>query len=374
LTPGPLDDMIENEAKQGCYVSIVGISSGFNTQLAEVASKHKGCNYFCITKADELHKVAVADFDWNFFPAAFEVEVAQQSGDYDLLDVYGTPYDAKDEQVQASWTPLTHRFYPPSFREQARALLLCARRLSRSRTDSSATAVGIASGSLPMPALQRILDFLSPAVRSVIRVDTVFPSGVGSDGSVEGGLVLLRFRPRPGLKATAAGKVRLMLQYTADGDARATCVDVDIPSQAPGALGPGVASSADSVLKPALRKGVVLQRFIEVCRRFLAVAKADSNSASTRHSGAALFRPQLRAIEAAQAPKPQTTVDEGVAEGRKSLSGALSDVEDLRQALDGSEAVAADVESMCPGLLEQLRGFVDKARSYVKDQTSLAAQ
>lgn len=60
-----------------------------------------------------------------------------------------------------------------------------------------------------MPALQGIFSFLSSGVRSVIRVDTVFPSGVHADGAVDGGLILLRLRG-------GSGQVRLTLRYQAD--------------------------------------------------------------------------------------------------------------------------------------------------------------
>ena len=60
-----------------------------------------------------------------------------------------------------------------------------------------------------MPALQSIFSFLSAGVRSVIRVDTVFPSCVHGDGAVDGGLILLRLHGRGG------GQVRLTLRYEA---------------------------------------------------------------------------------------------------------------------------------------------------------------
>merc|ERR1719464_2250763 len=102
----------------------------FNSALAETTTRHPGANYFCVTKTDELKKTTVDDFDWNFFPAAFNVEVTFQSDSFDLGAVYGTPYDTQEEVLRASWHPGTHRFYPPDFKAQTKLLLLCASRYS----------------------------------------------------------------------------------------------------------------------------------------------------------------------------------------------------------------------------------------------------
>ena len=194
MRPGQLDHMVATQSERGLFVSFVGIGMGFKAELAEQVSKHKGSNYFCITQEHELRKTIVDNFDWNFFPAAFNVEMTEQSDTLQLSSVYGTPYDLRDELVEAEWMPDVHRFYPEEFKSTVTTFLLCIQRT--------------VSG-LPMPALQSIFSFLSAGVRSVIRVDTVFPSGVQSDGAVDGGLILLRLRGR------GAGQVRLTLRYEA---------------------------------------------------------------------------------------------------------------------------------------------------------------
>ena len=75
IRPGQLDNMVATQSERGLYVSFVGIGPNFKAELAEQVSKHKGSNYFCITRDEELRKTLVDNFDWNFFPAAFDVEV-----------------------------------------------------------------------------------------------------------------------------------------------------------------------------------------------------------------------------------------------------------------------------------------------------------
>jgi len=297
-----LDQMIASQAEHGLYVSFVGIGMDFNSELADQVTRHRGANYFCITRDEELRKVVVDDFDWNFFPAAFEVEVAQQSDAFDLVGVYGTPFDTQEETTSSDWKPDNHKFYPPEFKEHAKELLLCSLRQSPQ--------------AIPSPALQTTLSFLSPEVRTIIRVDTVFPSAVDDDASVEGGLILLRMRPRTAM--TSAGIVRLMLRYLVNGTEMSTSQDVEIPAET---------SAVEQMPQPdlAVEKGVMLQRYVEVCRRFLSKAQQS---------------------------------------GRKNLT-------ELHVALASVNALLAEFENspdktdaLCPGVRDSLNGFAEMAEAH----------
>jgi Mg-chelatase subunit ChlD len=108
VNPGQLKEMIAEQAKLGLYASFVGIGGGFNCQLAEEATKHPGANYLCIAKPEDIHKVVVSHFDWNYFPAAFDVELACESDCFELAAAYGTPYDTKEEVLRTRWHPDIH--------------------------------------------------------------------------------------------------------------------------------------------------------------------------------------------------------------------------------------------------------------------------
>jgi len=253
LNPDQLDYLVASQADRGLYVSFVGIGAQFNSSLAEVVTKHRGANYFCMTRQEELHKIAVSNFDWNFFPAAFDVQVTHQSDVFELLAVYGTPLDTREETIEAEWMPSTHRYYPAGFKQTVQALMLCIQRIS-----------GVA---LPMPALQSIFSFLDAGVRSVVRIDTVFPSGISEDGSVEGGLILLRLKPRKAhCSSSTAGRIRLITSYEAHGEASGTCQDLTVSD--------GVKQNTS--LGRAVRKGVMLQRYVETCRQYLLLGDPKS--------------------------------------------------------------------------------------------------
>lgn len=300
MRPGQLDHMVATQSERGLFVSFVGIGMGFKAELAEQVSKHKGSNYFCITQEHELRKTIVDNFDWNFFPAAFNVEMTEQSDTLQLSSVYGTPYDLRDELVEAEWMPDVHRFYPEEFKSTVTTFLLCIQRT--------------VSG-LPMPALQSIFSFLSAGVRSVIRVDTVFPSGVQSDGAVDGGLILLRLRGR------GAGQVRLTLRYEAAGQFFTSCQDVLIPKDA---------ESAPAAL--AIQKGVSLQRYVEACRAYL----------------------MLR--------DPVLSHSPGFEDYANEVRRAFSQLQDLQEEFSNAE----NVDTLCPGLRDQLTAFTEMAEKHAK--------
>jgi len=309
LNPGQLDHLVASQAQRGLYVSFVGIGMDFNTALAEVVTRHRGANYFCITRQEELHKTMVTNFDWNFFPAAFNVEVTHQSSAFELAAVYGTAFDTCEELLESEWMPDVHKFYPQSFKAAAKTLLLCVQRVS--------------ANGLPMPAWQKIFGFLAAGVRTVIRADTAFPTAVAQDGSVDGGLVLLRMKSQAA-HGPAEGKVQLTLRYEAAGKFRACSYDVVVPAVD--------AAREETCLDKAMRKGKLLQQYVETCKQYLE-----------------LREPLLQ--------------HEGHGEYAAKVSSALDGVRALRSSM---EAQPEDVDDLCPGVRQQQQVFAAMAEDHAK--------
>lgn len=228
------------------------------------------------------------------------MEVAQQSDAFELVGVYGTPFDTKEEAVASDWEPDSHKFYSPEFKDRAKDLLLCSLRHT--------------PHGLPDPALQATLSYLDSDVRTVIRIDTVFPSAVMEDESVEGGLILLRMRPRK--PTISSGSVRLMLRYVSAraGKEVSQCHDISI------------GGSSILIADPAVVKGIRLQSYVEVCKAFLV-------SAHEEKSGAA-----------------------------EDMSDALASINNL---LERFEHEAEDVDATCPGIRASLKDFAGMASRHV---------
>ena len=318
-----LNLLVASQSDRGLYVSFVGIGAHFNSSLAEVVTKHRGANYFCMTRQEELHKIIVSNFDWNFFPAAFNVEVTHQSDAFDLHAVYGTALDTHEETIEAEWMPSAHKYYPTAFKEVARTLMLCAQRT--------------AHGCLPMPAWQKIFSFLSAGVRTVVNIDTVFPSGVSEDGSVEGGLILLRLKPRAQFGSLSAGHVRLTLRYEANGVSCAACQDISVSDNCS-------EQSLGTTLDRAVRKGMMLQRYVHTCRQYL------------------LLREPVRAHE------------EGHREYVEKVRAALADLHAFSAELDAVQECTTDGSELCPGVRSQLAAFLGMVESHASMVDSCALE
>merc|ERR1712217_133513 len=162
------------------------------------------------------------------------------------------------------------------------------------------------------------MDFLSPGVQTVIRMGSVFPSALDGDGSVEGGLVLLRMRPRSDL--VEAGIVRLVLSYSVQGVPFSSCQDISMAAPSPD----DVALCMDL----AIQKGVLLQRYVEVCKTYLSSACQSS------------------------------------AEKEAAMHG----VEELMSALDKSPE---DADAMCSGIKQELQQFTTIARSHIQGSSTV---
>lgn len=46
-----------------------------------------------------MQEVIVDDFDYNFFPFCYNVELKMDTQDYELIESYGTPFEDKIEKT-----------------------------------------------------------------------------------------------------------------------------------------------------------------------------------------------------------------------------------------------------------------------------------
>ncbi|KRX10155.1 hypothetical protein PPERSA_08558 [Pseudocohnilembus persalinus] len=87
-----LQQLIESGIKQQIYFSIIGIGVDFDNQITDIISKYEGCNYFSLTKDEEVQETLVESFDYNFFPFAYNVDLMMQNSNYEVQEVYGIPF------------------------------------------------------------------------------------------------------------------------------------------------------------------------------------------------------------------------------------------------------------------------------------------
>jgi len=281
-----LGRLITQNANDGVYVSIVAMGAEFNASLTEQVTKNRGSNYFCATNDSELHECLVDDFDFNMFPAAFDVNVSISSGALEVKEVYGTPFDTrkvedlaqnrtprsntKREDLLQNWTPRSNNLYPLFTRHAASKILLYSHSIRRS---------------LPAGVIGNVVDFLEKPVTSITEVNTMFPGRL-KGSAMKGGLILIRLdrstasnmyleelaRVHDGCLHQHERKKELaqvMLTYTNTAGQDFTQVDkVIVPC--------GAQDFMDSSYGNALSKGLLLQDYVQVCREHL-VMTADED-------------------------------------------------------------------------------------------------
>lgn len=246
-----LGDMIKSNAADGVYVSIIAMGAEFNASLTETVSKNKGSNYFCATNETQLRECLVTDFDFNMFPAAFEINVSVRSGALEVSGVYGTPFDTKEVQdLVQKWNPTTNQFYKPCVQKAAKELFLASHRIRRP---------------LPLSLVGHIIDFLEPPLTSITEVNTMFPSRLEADGSMKGGVILIRLHRLMATSSPQPLQVELKYEDTF-GCAFTQMEDVDMPAGS---------DFMDDRYSAALTKALLLQRFVQVCREHMQQGAGD---------------------------------------------------------------------------------------------------
>ena len=96
--------------EKGVSITIMAISSESNLSLADKLSHFKGCNYFPIVNSSDLENFLVKNFNYIFFPIAYETKIKIKSnaqiincvgGDNSISDEYINK-DNKDEAPNPS--------------------------------------------------------------------------------------------------------------------------------------------------------------------------------------------------------------------------------------------------------------------------------
>ena len=84
--------------EKGVSITIMAISSESNLSLADKLSHFKGCNYFPITKSSDLETFLIKDFNYIFFPIAYDTNIKINSN-VQILKCVGGENTMSDEYM-----------------------------------------------------------------------------------------------------------------------------------------------------------------------------------------------------------------------------------------------------------------------------------
>jgi hypothetical protein len=271
MGPGDLEEQIKRNADEGVYLTIVALGVEFGAALTETVTKNKGSLYYSVTNAPELRD-AIVDNATSMFPVAFDVELTLQSSQYGAVqNVYGTPFDFEEKDRFVRWSPTEHKHFSPAARALASTVYLKSAHSRKCR--------------IPLHLIAHIVSFAENSHRqSIMEVNTFFPSAVSDDGNISGGLILLETTSVAGSVA-GAGKTTIGLQYKdihghvyEQTDHTVVVAPIGVPPMATGLLDVSILRKVMSALPfPAddarmllsLKKGILLQKYCMLCRRFL---------------------------------------------------------------------------------------------------------
>lgn len=266
-----LDAMIQQNADEGVFVSIVAMGAEFNSSLTETVTKNKGSNYFCATNEAQLRECLVDNFDFNMFPAAFEINLSVRTADMEVTGVYGTPFDTKEvEDLVQRWSPETNSYYSAGSRAAASQLLLYSASLNHP---------------LPSELIGRTMDYVEHTKTCITEVNTMFPSRIEEDSAMKGGLILIKLARTSTCDGTPT-PVEVVLEYE---DALGQFISQTQEAQLPAGRDEYLVQGYEDTQ----RKALLLQHYVQVCREYM---QMDATPASSQTSRDTLAKKKLDAL------------------------------------------------------------------------------
>ena len=175
-------ELCKEMADNNIFLTILGISESFNTELTESISKIKGCNYYIILNARDMKKYLIDEFNYICFPLSFNEKLEILSPFLKVKSIIGTGYkELKESKENIEWDTNTHKLFDKEFKQSIFLLLLYFKRKGKI---------------LPKPVILCISQFLKKSHKKTIsEINTTFPSALTkykNDFYVKGGMILIK--------------------------------------------------------------------------------------------------------------------------------------------------------------------------------------
>ena len=105
-------------SKEKIYLTILGISDQFNTELVEEIAHIEGSNYYVITKLEDIEKYLVKKFNYICFPSSFNNILEINAPFLSIDSVIGTGKKIINKnEVKLEWNQSSHKLYNKNFRD-----------------------------------------------------------------------------------------------------------------------------------------------------------------------------------------------------------------------------------------------------------------
>ena len=171
-------------SKEKIYLTILGISNSFNTELVEEIAHIKGSNYYVITKVNEIEKYLVNEFNYICFPNCFDMKLEIFAPFLNVKSIIGTGMkDFKKERgkIELEWNLENHKLFEKEIKQIIFFLLCYFKRKNQT---------------LPKPVIMCIVQFLQKnGIKTISEINTNFPSNlknINNNYYVNGGIILIK--------------------------------------------------------------------------------------------------------------------------------------------------------------------------------------
>ena len=177
-------ELCHKMSKEQIYLTILGISNRFNTELADEVSNIKGSNYYVITNLEDIDKYLVHEFNYICFPTSFNNKIEINSPTLIVDSVIGTgKKKITKDKIELEWNQDTHKLYNQNFKDGIFCLLYYFKKKGKI---------------LPKPVIFCISKYIQTIyIKTISEIETLFPSAlinIDNNFYVKGGIFLLRLK------------------------------------------------------------------------------------------------------------------------------------------------------------------------------------
>ena len=177
-------ELCNQMSEEKIYLTILGISNRFNTELAEEVSNIKGSNYYVITNLEDIDKYLVHEFNYICFPTSFNNKIEINSPSLIIDSVIGTgKKKIIKDKIELEWNQETHKLYNQNFKDGILCLLYYFKKKGKI---------------LPKPVILCISKYIQATyIKTISEIETLFPPDlINIDNKLydKGGMFLLRLK------------------------------------------------------------------------------------------------------------------------------------------------------------------------------------
>ena len=179
--------LCQKSSEENIFITFLGISEQFNTELVEQVAKMRGCNYYVIRNEEDIQKYLIDEFNYTCFVSDIDTRIELLSSNLKIEKIIGTGFKESKEKnniKNKEWFPSEHKDYEnKNFRQSVKFLLLYFNRVNKI---------------LPKPILANFSNFLKCERKLICEIKSTFPSNLiktnDNNYYAEGGMILLKLK------------------------------------------------------------------------------------------------------------------------------------------------------------------------------------